>query len=118
MGKAMLAHDADAVEALLRRGLIARTQHSITAPHLFRAELQRARETGIAINEQEARLYLSCVAIPLRDDARRPLASLSISGPSRGFDGHRNIALLRAVAAEAERLIRCAAAADRREEAS
>lgn len=118
MGKAMLAHDADAVEALLRRGLIARTQHSITAPHLFRAELQRTRDTGIAINDQEARLNLSCVAIPLRDDARRPLASLSISGPSRGFDGHRNIALLRAVAAEAERLIRSAAVADRREEAS
>ena len=118
MGKAMLAHDPDAVEALLRRGLIARTRHSITAPHLFRTELQRTRDTGIALSDQEARLNLSCVAIPLRDDARRPLASLSISGSSRGFDGHRNITLLRAIAAEAERLIRSAAVADRREGAS
>jgi IclR family KDG regulon transcriptional repressor len=106
MGKAMLAHDPVAADALIARGLTARTPRSITAPQRFRAELQHVRETGIATSDQEARPNLSCVAIPLRDQARRPVAALSISGPSRGFDGHRNSLMLRAVAAEAERLIR------------
>jgi IclR family KDG regulon transcriptional repressor len=106
MGKAMLAHDPVAADALIARGLTARTPRSITAPQRFRAELQHVRETGIATSDQEARPNLSCVAIPLRDQARRPVAALSISGPSRGFDGHRNTLMLRAVAAEAERLIR------------
>jgi IclR family KDG regulon transcriptional repressor len=105
MGKAMLAHDPVAADALIARGLTARTPRSITAPQRFRAELQHVRETGIATSDQEARPNLSCVAIPLRDQARRPVAALSISGPSRGFDGHRNTLMLRAVAAEAERLI-------------
>jgi DNA-binding IclR family transcriptional regulator len=114
MGKAMLAHEPDAADALIAHGLAARTARSITAPHRFRAELQRVRETGIAISDQEARPNLSCVAIPLRDQARRPVAALSISGPSRGFDSHRNTLMLRAVAAEAERLIRPAAPVERR----
>jgi DNA-binding IclR family transcriptional regulator len=114
MGKAMLAYDPVAADALITRGLTARTPRSITTPQRFRAELQHVRETGIATSDQEARPNLSCVAIPLRDQARRPVAALSISGPSRGFDGHRNTLILRAVAAEAERLIRPAALVERR----
>jgi DNA-binding IclR family transcriptional regulator len=114
MGKAMLAYDPVAADALIARGLTARTPRSITTPQRFRAELQHVRETGVATSDQEARPNLTCVAIPLRDQARRPIAALSISGPSRGFDGHRNTLMLRAVAAEAERLIRPTTPAERR----
>jgi hypothetical protein len=57
--------------------------------------------------DQEARPNLSCVAFALRDSARRPVAALSISGPTQGFDTSRNAALLRTVSAEAEHLLRC-----------
>jgi len=114
MGKALLAHDTDAAETLLERGLTARTPRSITAQPQFRTELRRVRDTGIATSDQEARPNLTCVAVPLRDQARRPIAALSISGPSRGFDGHRNTLMLRAVAAEAERLISPTTPAERR----
>lgn len=106
MGKALLVHDPDATDALLTRGLIARTPRSIVSPHQFRAELRRTRDAGIAAADQEARLNLSCVAVALRDAARRPVVALSISGPTQGFDTSRNAALLRTVSAEAEQLLR------------
>jgi DNA-binding IclR family transcriptional regulator len=109
MGKAMLAHDVDATEALLARGLAPRTPNTIVDASEFRHELRRTRERGIAINDQEARAQLSCVAIALLDEARRPVAALAISGPTSGFDVRRQAALLRSVAAEAERRIRYAA---------
>jgi DNA-binding IclR family transcriptional regulator len=118
MGKALLAHDTDAAETLLERGLTARTPRSITAQPQFRTELRRVRDTGIATSDQEARPNLSCVAIALRDTARRPIAALSLSGPSQGFDATRNATLLRAVSAEAEQLLRRAHVAERRDAAS
>ena len=118
MGKAILAHDPDATEALLRRVMVGRTPRSIVTPHDFRAELRRTRERGIATSEQEARPNLSCVAVVLRDAARRPVAALAISGPSQGFDAPRNAAILRGVSAEAEQLLRRAHVSDRPESAS
>jgi IclR family transcriptional regulator, KDG regulon repressor len=118
MGKALLAHDPDATDALLTRGLIARTPRSIISPHQFRAELRRTRDTGIATADQEARPNLSCVAVALRDAARRPVAALSISGPTQGFDAHRNTALLRTVSAEAEQLLRRAQSVELHDTAS
>ncbi len=118
MGKALLAYDPDAAEALLGRGLAARTPRSITAPHNFRAELRRARDTGIAASDQEARPNLSCVAVALRDTARRPIAALAISGPSQGFDAARNAMLLRVVSVEAEQLLRRAHVFERRDDAA
>jgi len=106
MGKALLAHDPDGVDALLTRGLTARTPRSIVSPRQFRVELRRTRDAGIATADQEARANLSCVAVALRDDARRPVVALSISGPTQGFDTSRNTALLRSVSAEAEQLMR------------
>jgi IclR family KDG regulon transcriptional repressor len=114
MGKAMLAHDVDATEALLARGLTARTPKTITERSEFRNELRRTRERGIAVSDQEARANLSCVAIALLDEARRPVAALAISAPTSGFDVRRHAALLRSISAEAERLVRYAANAERR----
>ena len=117
MGKAMLAHSVDAAEALVVRGLPARTPNTIVSPTDFRSELRRVCEAGIAISEQESRIGLTCVATALLDDTRRPLAALAISGPSRGFNIRHNVALLRSVTAEAERLVRAATLVDQHEAA-
>ena len=55
---------------------------------LFRAELRRARDTGIATSDQEARPNLSCVVIALRDTARRPIAALPSAAPPRTSTPH------------------------------
>jgi hypothetical protein len=67
---------------------------------------------------ESARPNLSCVAIALRDTARRPAAALSITGPTQGFDAPRNTAMLRTVSAEAEQLLRRAYVAERSDVAS
>jgi DNA-binding IclR family transcriptional regulator len=117
LGKAMLAHDPDATEELLAAGLTARTPRTITDSRQFRLELRRTRERGIAVGDREALPNLTCVAIALMDDANRPTAALAISGPSNGFDIGSHAALLRCIAAEAQRLIRFAVPAQRRETA-
>ena len=117
LGKAMLAHEPDTTEELLAGGLTARTPRSITDSTQFRLELRRTRERGIAVADREALPNLTCVAIALLNDANRPAAALAISGPSNGFDIDRHVAQLRCVAAEAQRLIRCAALAERSETA-
>ena len=117
MGKAMLAHSVDAAEALVARGLPTRTPKTIVSRTDFRAELRRVRERGIAVAEQESRIGLTCVATALLDDARRPVAALALSGPSQGFDIRHNMTLLRSVTAEAERLVRAASVAERRQPA-
>jgi DNA-binding IclR family transcriptional regulator len=116
MGKAMLAHNVDAAEAVVARGLPARTSNTIVSPTDFRAELQRIRGGEIAISDQESRIGLTCVAAPLLDESRRPVAALAIGGPSIGFNMPQNIALLRSVVAEADRLIRATTLLEGREQ--
>jgi DNA-binding IclR family transcriptional regulator len=106
LGKAMLAHDPDTAEALIAHGLRPRTPHSIVDGDTLRAELQRTRGRGVAVSRDEARARLSCVAVPLLDETGRPVAALSIGGTTNAFDSHRHAALLRSVAAEAQRMAR------------
>jgi DNA-binding IclR family transcriptional regulator len=106
LGKALLAHDPDMADRLLVRGLRPRTPRTIVHPDHFRDELEHVRERGIATSVQEARANLSCVAVPLLDDADRPLAALAISAPSTAFNAGRHERLLRQAAVEAKRALR------------
>lgn len=106
LGKAMLAHSPEVADRVLDRGLAARTPQTITEVAEFRAELRQARERGVAISRGEARPGLSCVAVALLDEVRRPVAALSIAGQSEWFDVARNAALLRSVAAQARAVLR------------
>lgn len=106
LGKAMLAHHPDAAEALVARGLRARTPYTIVDEEAFRTELCRTNARGFAIGIQEARAQLSCVAVALLDEAGRPIAAVSIGGTSNVFDTRRHAVLLRSIAAEAQRMAR------------
>jgi IclR family acetate operon transcriptional repressor len=81
VGKAMLAAQPDAeVLALLKRGgMPRRTEHTITDPEDFLADLARVRERGYALDDGEQELGVRCVAVPV-PDAPRAMA-LSVSGP-------------------------------------
>jgi IclR family transcriptional regulator, acetate operon repressor len=81
VGKAILADRTESdVRALLdRTGMPRRTEHTITSPAVFVADLERTRQRGYALDDGEQELGVRCVAV-LVPDAPRPMA-LSLSGP-------------------------------------
>lgn len=81
VGKAMLAAEADqdVLDLLKRTGMVRRTQHTITDPDEFLADLQRVRDQGFAVDDGEQELGVRCVAVAV-PDAPRAMA-LSMSGP-------------------------------------
>ena len=83
VGKALLAHQpAAAVDHVCRSGLRRHTVHTITEPRRLRKELERVRERGYAVDNEEHDLGVRCVAAAVWDRGGRAIASLSISGPA------------------------------------
>jgi IclR family acetate operon transcriptional repressor len=81
VGKAIMAGmDPETVQAILARtGMPARTEHTITDPDAFAAELGRTRARGYALDEGEQEVGVRCVAVAI-PGSPQPLA-LSVSGP-------------------------------------
>jgi IclR family acetate operon transcriptional repressor len=68
VGKLLLAQqltDDAAARAWVRsRRLERRTEHTITEPAAFAAEMARIRELGYAVDDQENEVGINCVAVP------------------------------------------------------
>jgi IclR family acetate operon transcriptional repressor len=82
VGKAVLAtySDADVNAIICRQGMPRLTEKSIVRPgELFR-ELQAIRRQGYAVDDEEARMGLRCVAAVVYSDCSEPLAAISVSG--------------------------------------
>ena len=89
VGKAILADRTERdVRALLQRtGMPRRTEHTITSPDEFVADLEQTRKQGYAIDDGEQEVGVRCVAVAV-PGAPRPMA-LSMSGPlTRMRRGH------------------------------
>jgi DNA-binding IclR family transcriptional regulator len=86
LGKAMLAFSSpQAVMNVITKGLERRTPYTVANAKLFREELARIREEGVAYDREEAALGLTCIAAPiLKGD--RAVAAVSVSGPTSRFD--------------------------------
>jgi DNA-binding IclR family transcriptional regulator len=81
VGKALLAFgDAEAVEAVCAHGLARVGPRTITAPGLFRRELERIRGAGVAYENEETGPGVGCVASAILGADGRPVAAMSISG--------------------------------------
>ncbi|MCU0905873.1 MAG: SMP-30/gluconolactonase/LRE family protein [Rhodobacteraceae bacterium] len=82
-GKAFLAHLPDAQrDRLLAGPLAALTPRTITDPMLLRIELARTRARGYAIDDEEIVAGTRCVGAPVLDATGRPVAAVSVAGPS------------------------------------
>lgn len=81
VGKAMLATrpDTEVLDLLRRTGMPTCTEHTITDPDVFLADLALVRERGYALDDGEQELGVRCVAVVV-PDAPRAMA-LSVSGP-------------------------------------
>jgi IclR family acetate operon transcriptional repressor len=105
VGKAVLAtySDEDVNGIICRQGMPRLTEKSIVRPgELFR-ELQIIRRQGYAVDDEEARMGLRCVAAVVYSDCSEPLAAISVSGmTSRITDERLPIlgCIVRAVATE------------------
>src|SRR6202165_1872659 len=82
VGKAVLATYSDEdINAIIRRqGMPRLTEKSIVRPGELFKELQIIRRQGYAVDDEEARIGLRCVAAVVYTDCGEPLAAISVSG--------------------------------------
>lgn len=99
VGKALLAAMAeeDVERIIVLRGLPAATAETITTPAALRAELEAIRKRGFAIDQEENAIGLRCVAAPIFDEHGKPIAAISLSGPTARIGDDLVLALGEAV---------------------
>lgn len=88
VGKLFLAaDDPNRVRAYATKtGLNGHTKNSITQLHLLEKELAKARQYGIARDNEELELGVRCMAAGIYDDQGKLVAGLSISSPADRLD--------------------------------
>jgi DNA-binding IclR family transcriptional regulator len=81
IGKTILAAlpEGELTELLARLPLEARTPRTLVEPDALRAELERIRSRGYAIDDEENETGVRCVAAPLVDHQGRVVGGLSVS---------------------------------------
>jgi len=84
VGKAILSFlPEDRAADVLRRLRFERFTHrTIATAEALRAEMEKTRRRGYAVDDEELEEGLRCIAVPLLDAQRLPVAAVSISGPS------------------------------------
>lgn len=85
VGKALLAFtETELAEKLLAGPLPSLTPYSVTDPVRLRASIEKAQVSGLAYEDQEAALGVSCIAAPVfaRGEA---IAALSVAVPRARF---------------------------------
>jgi len=88
VGKLFLAlDDAPKIRAYATRtGLSGQTRNSITQLPVLERELARARQNGVARDNEELELGVRCMASGIYDDQGHLVAGLSISSPADRLD--------------------------------
>ncbi len=69
-----------------RTGLFGQTRNSITQLAMLERELSKARQQGIARDNEELELGVRCMAAGIYDDQAKLVAGLSISAPADRLD--------------------------------
>lgn len=81
IGKAVLANlnDEDIQHILSTQPREALTRNTKTEASQIMEELAQVRQQGYAVDYEEVEIGLSCVAVPVFDDQKKPVAAISIS---------------------------------------
>lgn len=105
-GKVMLAHlsQQDLRDFVRTYGLKAYTGNTLTRFAALRAELERVRRQGYAVDNEEFEEGLKCVGAPVRDHSGTVVGAISIAGPASRLGRDRVPALVHSVTSAASRL--------------
>lgn len=107
VGKLLLAYqEEDVRERALSKPLPRFTPRTIVDPDLVRLELQRIREQGYAMAEEEREPELNAIAVPVRGAYGQILGALGVQGPAHRFDRSAMLQALGLLRREAEPLSR------------
>ena len=103
LGKALLAWRpwAEARELLAARQPVRLTERTITDLEAFAGELQRTRDRGYSVDDEERQSGVVCIGAPIRDHAGGIIAAVSVSGPAYRVREHGVAALAALVVAAA-----------------
>jgi IclR family transcriptional regulator, KDG regulon repressor len=84
VGKVLLSFltEDELNEVIAKKGLLKRTDNTITDPLQFKEHLLAVRNQGYAIDEEENEKGIRCVAAPIFDGRGKAVAAISISGPA------------------------------------
>ena len=84
VGKAILAFlPEERIADVIRRTRFERFTHrTIANAEALRTELEKTKRRGYAVDDEELEEGLRCIAVPVLDAQRMPVAAVSISGPS------------------------------------
>jgi DNA-binding IclR family transcriptional regulator len=106
LGKAMLAHSSHGVVAeVLRAGLPPKTQHTITNPKSFLAELAAVLERGHAIDREESGIGVACAAAAILQNGH-VVGAISVTGPTYRVQPERLAPAVRTAALGIGRMLR------------
>jgi DNA-binding IclR family transcriptional regulator len=109
VGKALLAFSGpELTEEVLSRPLPSLTPHSITDPARLRMALEKIRVSGLAYEEQEAALGVSCIAAPVFAGGTT-VAALSVAVPRSRFSPAQLAPAVRTAALGLSRALRAGA---------
>ncbi len=104
VGKCLLAFGENIdLSAYERIRLPQHTKNTITTPEAIRRELERVREQGYALDQEELEYGLTCIGAPIFDHQGKAIAAISLSGPTtrmRGADFEERIQAVKRTAAE------------------
>ncbi len=83
VGKCLLAFSKDFdLEKMRIRELKKYTENTITDWDDFAKELEKVRENGYAIDDEEQEIGLFCIGAPILDRNNNAIAAISLSGPT------------------------------------
>lgn len=103
VGKAFLAFQSEElIEKIASEGFHAYTPNTITDLSALLAELERVRNQGFSVDNEEIELGVRCIGAPVRDSTRRVFAAISVSGPAERMPDGRLAGLAPAVIQIAE----------------
>ncbi len=106
IGKALLAEmDAPRIERFLAAAPLEQfTEFTLVTPEALMADLRAIRERGYSIDGEERNLGMRCIAAPVFDIHKEPVAGISVSGPTSRIGTDQIANLARAVVAAANDL--------------
>jgi DNA-binding IclR family transcriptional regulator len=94
LGKTILSNlAANEVRAIINKGISERTPFTISSPEVLLKELEKVRNIGFAIDDQENEIGVRCVGAPIFDYTSKVIGAISVSGPENRLTHERSLEL-------------------------